>query len=69
MKNPEWMQWAQRLQAIAQNGLAYARNPFDVERFHQIREIAAEMLASGSNSVGADSLVDLFQPREGARGR
>ena len=61
MKNPEWVQWAQRLQAIAQNGLAYARNPFDVERFNQVRQVAAEMLASGSDSVRAESLVELFQ--------
>ena len=61
MKNPEWVQWAQRLQAIAQNGLAYARNPFDVERFNQVRQVAAEMLASGSDSVRAASLVELFQ--------
>ncbi len=61
MKNPEWAQWAQRLQAIAQNGLTYARNPFDVERFNQVRQIAAEMLASGSHSVRAESLVELFQ--------
>jgi ADP-ribose pyrophosphatase YjhB (NUDIX family) len=61
MKNPEWVQWAQRLQAIAQNGLAYARNPFDVERFNQVRQVAAEMLASGSDSVRVESLVELFQ--------
>ena len=61
MKNPEWVEWAQRLRAIAQNGLAYARNPFDVERFNQVRQVAAEMLASGSDSVRAESLVELFQ--------
>ena len=61
MRNPEWVQWAQRLQAIAQNGLTYARNPFDVERFNQVRQVAAEMLASGCDSVRAESLVELFQ--------
>ena len=61
MKNSEWLQWVQRLQAIAQNGLTYARNPFDVERFNQVRQIAAEMLASASDSVHAESLVELFQ--------
>lgn len=35
-----------RLQAVAQNGLHYASNPFDVERFEEVRAIAAE-LASG----------------------
>jgi len=61
VKNPEWMQWAQRLQAIAQNGLTYSRDPFDIERFNQVRQIAAEIFASGSDSVRAESLVELFQ--------
>lgn len=38
----QWLGWAQRLQAIAQNGLTYTENPYDVERFHQIQAIASE---------------------------
>ena len=45
---PPWLDWARRLQAIAQNGLAYAKDPFDVERFEATREVAAEMLARAS---------------------
>lgn len=45
---PRWLDWAKRLQAIAQTGLAYARDPYDTERYTSIREIAAEMLAGGS---------------------
>ena len=65
MRNPEWVQWAQRLQAIAQNGLTYARNPFEVERFNQVRQVAAEMLASSCDSVHVESLVELFQQNFG----
>jgi len=61
MKNPEWLQWAQKLQAIAQNGLTYARDPFDVERFLQVRQVAAEMLAAGSDSAKVDDLIELFR--------
>lgn len=61
MKNPEWLQWAQRLQAIAQNGLTYSKDPFDVERFNQVRRIAAEILASASETTSAESLVDVFR--------
>jgi ADP-ribose pyrophosphatase YjhB (NUDIX family) len=43
-----WLDWAARLQAIAQNGLEYAANPFDVERYQAVRRVAAEMLAAGS---------------------
>lgn len=42
--------WAQRLQAIAQTGLHYDPPPFDHERYEMILEIAAEMLASNSDA-------------------
>ncbi len=47
---PQWLTWAQNLAAIAQNGLAYSTNPFDIERFHQLRGIAAEILAAYSQT-------------------
>jgi ADP-ribose pyrophosphatase YjhB (NUDIX family) len=43
-----WLEWSKRLQAIAQNGLTFAHDPYDIERYKAIREIAAEMLAEGS---------------------
>lgn len=42
--------WAQRLQSIAQTGLHYDPPPFDRERYELILEIAAEMLASNSDA-------------------
>jgi ADP-ribose pyrophosphatase YjhB (NUDIX family) len=45
-----WLDWVGRLQAIAQNGLNYAVNSYDVERFHAIQQIAAEILEAGSGS-------------------
>lgn len=48
--NPRWLDWAQRLQAISQNGLTFSKDPFDRERYEQIRQIAAEMLAAGGDS-------------------
>jgi ADP-ribose pyrophosphatase YjhB (NUDIX family) len=41
-----WIAWARRLQAIAQNGLMFSRDPFDRERYQQVRRVAAEILAS-----------------------
>jgi len=49
---PRWLSWAQRLQAIAQTGLTYAPNQYDVERYEEVREIAAEMMAEGSHGEG-----------------
>ncbi len=46
------LRWARRLQAIAQTGLFYAKDPYDRERYEQIRAIAAEMI---SDEVGASA--------------
>jgi ADP-ribose pyrophosphatase YjhB (NUDIX family) len=40
-----WLQWVRRLEAIAQTGLFYAADPYDRERYEQLRAIAAEMVA------------------------
>ena len=45
--NSNWLNWAQRLQSIAQAGLTYSRDAFDRERFEQIQAIAGEILANG----------------------
>ena len=49
--SPRWLAWGRELQAAAQNGLTYSTNPFDIERYKAIRNIAAEMMAeqSGEN--------------------
>jgi ADP-ribose pyrophosphatase YjhB (NUDIX family) len=46
----QWIGWARRLQAISQNGLTFAQNPYDIERYQAVRQIAAEMMASGSGT-------------------
>jgi ADP-ribose pyrophosphatase YjhB (NUDIX family) len=58
---PDVLEWARRLQSIAQNGVTYARDPFDLERFQQVRQIAAEMLASGSQNTAPEELIELFK--------
>jgi ADP-ribose pyrophosphatase YjhB (NUDIX family) len=40
------LEWARRLQAIAQNGLTFSHDPFDRERYTQLRELVEEMLAT-----------------------
>ena len=49
--DPDWLRWVKRLQAIAQDGLTYAREGYDLGRYEQVREIAAEILAA--HSAGA----------------
>lgn len=61
MTNPRWLEWAQRLQAIAQTGLAYSKDVFDTERYTAIRTIAAEMMAMGYGAVDASRFIDMFK--------
>ena len=53
--------WAQRVAAIANTGLYYAKDNFDRDRFQQLLDIAAEMLASASGAAPARvrDLLDL----------
>lgn len=49
------LDWARRLQAIAQSGLAYDDTPsYDRERYEQVRQIAAEMVAQPDGRNAAE---------------
>lgn len=62
--DPQWLKWARGLQAHAQNGLYYATNPFDRERYAGIRRIALDMLAAASD-LKPGELEDLFAQQAG----
>jgi len=47
--NSKWLEWAQSLSAIAQNGLAYCKNPYDLLNYERIQKIAAEIIAVHSD--------------------
>ena len=60
MNNGEtWLSWAIELQALAQAGLFYSKDIYDIERFSRIREIAAEMIASPAG-LPLERVKDLF---------
>jgi ADP-ribose pyrophosphatase YjhB (NUDIX family) len=59
-----WLQWARRIQAHAQNGIAYTQNPFDAERFTALRDLAAEIISAAS-SEPFELVRDLLQAEEG----
>ena len=53
------LQWAVELQALAQAGLFYSRDIYDIERFTRIRQIAAEML-SHQAGLPVERVTELF---------
>jgi ADP-ribose pyrophosphatase YjhB (NUDIX family) len=62
--DPRWLRWARGLQALAQSGLTYTQNPFEIERYHQVRDIAAQMIAAHSD-LDAGQILDLFAAETG----
>lgn len=54
-----WLDWAKELQFIAQAGLTYSKDPFDLERFQRIREISAEIV-SRQTGLSFERVTDLF---------
>lgn len=61
---PNWLDWAQRLQALAQTGLTFAESPFDIQRYEEIRAIATEMMAAGADQNSAD-ITSAFMEQQG----
>ena len=52
MKDPDWLVWARELQAIAQTGLMFCRDPYDRERYEAIRQLAARIFAARTDAPG-----------------
>lgn len=50
MTEPQWLTLGRELQALAQTGLTFARDPFDRQRYERITELAASVLANGFNT-------------------
>ena len=47
------------IQSIAQAGIAYTENPYDVERYERLREISAEIISEKSD-INLEKVKDLF---------
>ncbi|MDO4780672.1 MAG: NUDIX hydrolase [Bacteroides sp.] len=61
---PKWLSWAKELQAIAQTGMAYSTNEFDIERFQRVRDISSEIMSEYSN-IDVKKVKELFCNEEG----
>lgn len=58
-KQEKWLEWAVELQALAQAGLTYGKDVYDLERYQRIREISAEMVAFKSG-LSDETVTNLF---------
>lgn len=55
----KWVQWAVELQSLAQAGLTYGKDAFDLQRYQRIRDISAQMM-SHMTEIPLDRVKDLF---------
>lgn len=44
----QWLDWAKRIQALSQSGLAFSKDIYDRERYEELQKISAEMIAAHS---------------------
>ena len=57
--NDQWIEFAIRIQSIAQAGLQYGKDKYDKERYEELRQIAAEMV-SIKTDIPVNKIYDLF---------
>ncbi len=57
--NDKWLEFAIRIQSIAQAGLQYGKDKYDRERYEELRKISAEMM-SEKTDIPVNKIYDLF---------
>ncbi|MGY4795095.1 NUDIX hydrolase [Lysinibacillus fusiformis] len=61
---PKWLEWAKQLQSIAQAGLTYSKDIYDIERFESLREISVDIIAHHTE-MDKTVIRDLFANETG----
>ena len=57
--NDKWIDFAIRIQSIAQAGLQYGKDKYDKERYEELRKISAEMI-SAKTDIPIDKVYHIF---------
>jgi ADP-ribose pyrophosphatase YjhB (NUDIX family) len=71
---PAWLIWAREIQAVAQTGLAFSKDPYDLERYAALRRLAVRIMAehTGTDPGRIEALFDAetgyATPKIGVRG-
>jgi ADP-ribose pyrophosphatase YjhB (NUDIX family) len=61
---PQWLALARELFSISQCGLTYCKNEYDLERYHRLKEMSAEIIA-GQSDLEAESVSASFSMQAG----
>ncbi len=60
----KWVEWSQRIQAIAQIGLTFSENNFDIDRYKQLQQIASEIISEHTKQ-NPELILDYFNKETG----
>jgi ADP-ribose pyrophosphatase YjhB (NUDIX family) len=60
----KWLEWATRLQSIAQAGLTFGENQYDLDRYQQLRNLSVEIMHEYTG-VSNEKIRDLFASETG----
>ena len=60
----DWLRTAQRIQSLAQAGLTYCQNDYDRERYEELMQISAQIVADYSDAP-FEKIMDLYGREEG----
>jgi ADP-ribose pyrophosphatase YjhB (NUDIX family) len=63
-QEPQWLKIAREVRAIAQTGLAFTADGFDLQRYERLRELAALLMAQGS-AAEQESILELLRQEKG----
>ncbi|KSU60361.1 ADP-ribose pyrophosphatase [[Bacillus] enclensis] len=61
----EILNWAKQIQALAQNGLTYGKDKYDLQRYEELRTLAVEMMSTASGVKDHSVLRELFANETG----
>jgi ADP-ribose pyrophosphatase YjhB (NUDIX family) len=72
--DPDWLIWAREIEALAQTGLAFSNDPYDLERYATLRRLAARIMSEHTGAC-LERIEGLFDaetgyatPKVGVRG-
>ncbi|WP_453989778.1 NUDIX hydrolase [Bacillus nitroreducens] len=61
---PKWLEWAKQLQSIAQAGLTYSKDVYDLERFELLRTISVDIMTEYTD-MDTRKIKELFANETG----
>ena len=71
---PDWLLWTRELLAIAQTGIAFAKDPYDIQRYEALQRLGARIVAehTGADPARLEALfateTGYATPKVGVRG-